>query len=83
MKVVPLAARDEISGWVGRALKVRVVAAPEKGRANQAVAKLLADALGVPAAAVRIVSGAASSRKIVEIDGLDRAALLGRFGPGG
>lgn len=76
---MPRAARDEITGWIGGALKVRVAAPPEKGRANEAVGKLLAAALGVPATAVRIVAGAGSSRKVVEIDGLDRTDVQRRF----
>jgi uncharacterized protein YggU (UPF0235/DUF167 family) len=37
IKVVPRAARDQIVGWLDGALKVRVAAAPEAGRANAAL----------------------------------------------
>jgi len=46
-----------------------VTAAPEKGKANAAVIEVLAEALGLPKSALRIVSGETSPLKTVEIDG--------------
>jgi uncharacterized protein len=50
---------------------VRVAAAPEDGKANAAVIRLLADALGMPARDVEIVSGHASRDKTVTLTGID------------
>src|SRR5690606_7014967 len=75
LKVVPGASREGVEGWLGDALKVRVRAAPEKGRANLSVEKLLAGYLGLPPAKVRVVSGFTAPKKVVEIEGLDPAAL--------
>ena len=47
LKVVPGSSRDEVVGWLANALKVKVKAPPEKGRANEAVVALLADRLGI------------------------------------
>jgi len=58
--VVPGARRTEIVGFHGDALKIRVAAPPERGRANQAVVGLLAEQLG---RTVRLASGASSRRK--------------------
>lgn len=80
IKVVPRAARDEIAGWLGDALKVKVAAVPEKGRANAAVERLLGDALGVGEAAVTVVAGGSSPRKIVRIDGLAEDEVRRRLG---
>jgi hypothetical protein len=80
VKVVPRAARDEIVGRYGDALKVRVAAVPQDGKANAALEACLAAALGVPKSAVRVESGHAASRKRVEIDGLDRAEIERRLG---
>lgn len=79
VKVVPRAARDEIVGWSGDRLRIRVAAAPERGRANAAVERVLADALGLTRRSVRVVSGHTSPRKLIEIDGLDEGALAVRL----
>jgi uncharacterized protein (TIGR00251 family) len=70
VKVVPGASRNEIAGWLGDALKVRVTAPPERGRANAAVEKLLAEALGLRCESVRVVAGHGSARKTIELSGL-------------
>lgn len=70
LKVVPGARRDQIVGLLGDRLKVRVSAPPEAGKANKAVCALLAQALGVKAAAVSVVAGAASPEKTVVVEGL-------------
>ncbi len=68
IKVVPKASRNRVSGWVGDRLKIQVMAAPERGRANEAVIEVLAETLELPRSACRILSGHASAQKTVEID---------------
>ncbi|MGH7821755.1 MAG: DUF167 domain-containing protein [Candidatus Binatia bacterium] len=80
VKVVPKSSRDAIAGWVGEALKVCVSAPPERGKANAAVAALLAGAFAVPVHAVRLVAGAASARKVFEIDGVGAEEMRRRLG---
>jgi len=75
VKVVPKSSRSRVVGWVGDALKICVTAAPEQGRANEAVERLLADALGVSRGRVRVVAGHTTARKLVEIGGFDPAEL--------
>jgi len=58
-------------GRHGSAWKVRVAAPPEDGRANAAVIRLLADAVGVPTRDVAILAGHASRDKTVELSGID------------
>lgn len=79
LKVVPGSSRDCIAGWLGEALKVRVKAPPESGKANKAVEKLLAKTLQVPLASVSIVRGGSSPRKVVEIRGLSQADIEKRL----
>jgi uncharacterized protein (TIGR00251 family) len=80
VKAVPGARRDEIVGLLGDRLKVRVSAAPEGGKANGAIAALLAGALGVRARDVQVVSGATSPEKTLRVAGVSedaaRRALL-------
>ena len=79
VKVSPKASRNAITGFLGEALKVSVTAAPERGKANEAVEALLAGALDLPRGSVRVVAGHASRNKRLEIAGLAEAALRERL----
>ena len=70
LKVIPHAPRDEIAGWLGATLKVKVRAPALEGRANEALTDFLADRLGLPPRAVALVRGGRSRHKVVRIDGL-------------
>jgi uncharacterized protein (TIGR00251 family) len=72
LRVSPGARRPGIAGRHGDAWKVRVAEPPEDGRANEAVLRLLAEALDVPRSAVALVSGHSSRDKIVVLDGLEQ-----------
>jgi uncharacterized protein (TIGR00251 family) len=80
LHVTPKSGRDEIVGWRGGELSVRVSAPPEDGKANAAVCKLVAKRLGVAKSTVRVVRGDTSRHKTLEIDTLSEeelAAVLG------
>jgi uncharacterized protein (TIGR00251 family) len=77
--VSPGARRSEVVGPHGEGWKVRVAAAPERGRANAALVALLGETLGVPRERVRVVAGLGSRTKVVEIDGLARAEIERRL----
>jgi uncharacterized protein YggU (UPF0235/DUF167 family) len=68
-----------VAGWVGNALKVRVTAPPERGKANAAIEAVVAAALGLPGHAVRIVGGGSSRKKIIEIAGLSESDIRRRL----
>jgi uncharacterized protein (TIGR00251 family) len=68
IKVVPGASRNQISGWLGDRLKIRVQAPPESGKANKAVQKLLAKELGISPRDITITSGTSSPLKTLEIN---------------
>ena len=70
--VVPGASRTEIKGRHGHAIKVRVTAPPEAGRANQAVIDLIEATVGGRAT---IVSGEGSRSKVVRVSGGDADRL--------
>ena len=78
--VTPRSGRDEVSGWRGAELSVRVTVAPEGGKANAAVCVVVARALGVPKSSVRVVRGDTARHKILRIDGVDDSALRDAFG---
>lgn len=75
--VQPGAARAGVVGRYGDALKLKVAAPPERGKANAAVSKLLAAELGVRAADVEIVSGHGGRRKRVHIAGVGADDVAG------
>jgi uncharacterized protein (TIGR00251 family) len=75
VRVQPRATRDEISGERDGALVVRVTAPPVEGKANEAVRTLLAKRLGVARGRVKVVRGASSRDKLVEVEGVDAEAL--------
>ncbi|MGH2537367.1 MAG: DUF167 domain-containing protein [Candidatus Promineifilaceae bacterium] len=79
VRVVPGAARDEVAGWLDGRLKVRVRARAEKGKANAAVRQFLADVLGISKERVTIASGHTSSRKVIDIAGLDEAQVRAKL----
>src|SRR5919204_6001452 len=73
LRVSPGAKRTELAGRYADGWKIRVAAAPERGRANEAVVALLARRLGIDRGAVLLVSGHAARDKVVELRGLGRA----------
>lgn len=79
IKVVPGSSRDCVAGWLGDTLKVRVSAPAERGKANAAAEKTVAEALGVPKECARIVRGTTSARKLVEISGLSQSEIYDRL----
>ncbi|MBI5284715.1 MAG: DUF167 domain-containing protein [Chloroflexi bacterium] len=79
VRLTPRGGRDAIDGWDGDILRVRVAAPPVDGRANEAMLRLLAKALGVPASKVTLASGAQSRIKLVDVDGLSAEELRERL----
>ncbi len=75
--VQPRASRSEIVGEHDGALRVRLAAPPVDNAANEALVALLAKALGVPKRDIRVVTGATSRRKVVEVSGVTAEELLG------
>lgn len=76
--VTPKAGADAVGGWRegadgARELEVRVCAAPEKGKATKAAAKVLAAFFNVPKSAVVLKAGATSRHKRFEISMSDQA----------
>ena len=66
-------------GRHGDAWKIRVAAAPERGRANDEVIAVVAAALDISLSAIRLVAGTSSRDKIVELQGIDVAEVERRL----
>jgi len=80
VRLTPRGGRDAIDGWDGDTLRVRVSAAPTDGKANDALVRLLAKALGLAPSRLAIVSGASSRTKIIEAEGLSLDDVRTRTG---
>lgn len=79
LKVSPKSSRNAITGWMGDTLKLSVTAAPEKGKANQAVIDVLAAVLDLPRSNIDIVRGGTTAQKQVEVSGLAEGEILRRL----
>jgi len=80
IKAIPGAPKNQVCGWLGEALKIKIQAPPVEGRANEALIEFLAEALEVPRRTVTLVRGDTSRHKTVRIDGLDLAEAKRRLG---
>jgi uncharacterized protein (TIGR00251 family) len=76
VKVHPRAKRSAITGRFGEAYKLDLAAPPVDGKANDECVRFFAELTGVPRARVRIVTGAASRMKIVEVEGITQETLI-------
>ena len=75
VKVQPNASKERIVGEYNGQLKIAVTAAPEKGKANKAIIKLLAEKLGTKISSIRVISGETSREKRLFIEGLKASSL--------
>jgi len=79
VKVVPGGSRDAIVGPLGDALKIKVSAPPEGGKANRAVCRLLAEALHIPIADVDVRSGHGQPHKRISVRNIDGESVRRRL----
>lgn len=76
LRVAPKAARSEIGPPAAGRLRVRVTDAPEKGKANAAVVRLLSKRLGVGRSKVTVAAGTSSRDKLVRVEGVTAREAL-------
>ena len=79
LRVKPGGRSNRLVGPHDGALKLEVQAAPDRGRANDAVIRLLAGVLGVGRADVEVTAGAASRDKVVSVSGLSAVDVARRL----
>ena len=77
----PGARREGVLGMRGEALRIAVTAPPEKGKANEAIRAVLAEALGCRLSQVALISGATSRQKRFRIEGFSHDELRQRLAP--
>lgn len=79
VRAQPGASRDQLRGTEQGLLKVCVTQAPEKGKANQAIAALLAKKLGLRRSQVELLSGTTARQKRFLVRGVLAAELEARL----
>ncbi|MEO7666953.1 MAG: DUF167 domain-containing protein [Dehalococcoidia bacterium] len=80
VKVTPGTRESAIGEWQDGILRIKVREPAAKGKANEAVVKLLAKKLGMPASAINLKLGATSRTKLLEIEGLSDDETRRRLG---
>jgi uncharacterized protein (TIGR00251 family) len=83
VRVVPRSAKEGVAGFEGGVLRIRLNAPPVEGKANEALGRFLAKALGVPRGSVTLVAGEKGRNKIVRIEGMTPEAVLSALIPPG
>ncbi len=79
LKITPNAPRNEITGWLGDTLKVKVHAPALEGRANAALLDFLAEKLSLRSSAITLLRGDKSRQKVVRLAGLELAEAKRRL----
>lgn len=79
VRVIPRSRKNEIRRE-GEIIKVHLTAPPVDGAANEALIALLATRLQLPRRSLRIIQGASSRQKLIEIEGLNAEEIEQRLG---
>ncbi len=80
VRLTPRGGRDEIEGWRGEELRARVAAPAIDGRANAALIRLLAEALGLAPGRLAIMQGVHARVKRIAIEGLTQREVNQQLG---
>jgi uncharacterized protein len=80
VRLTPRANQEVIEGWQEDVLRARVTAPPVDRKANEALLRLLAEALVLPRSRLSIVQGGKSRRKLVQVSGLPQSEVDTRLG---
>jgi len=79
VRIHPRARQNAVSGVVGNALKISLMAPPVEGRANEACIAFLAKLLKVARGSVSIASGQTNRTKVIRVAGLSAAEVSQRL----
>jgi len=79
VKLQPRASKNEIVGALGSELRIKVTAPPVDVAANEALLRLLAEALDCPRGRVELIRGHTSRHKVVKLHGLAAAVVVARL----
>lgn len=76
VKIIPQSSKNEIVGWEGEWLKIKIQKPPEKGRANKALIEFLAESFNISKMDIELASGESSRLKSLLIHGKKKEDIL-------
>jgi len=80
VRVVPRSSKEGVAGLEGGVVRIRLNAPPVEGKANDALLRFIAKAVGVPRSRITLVTGERGRSKIVRVAGVTREALMAALG---
>lgn len=81
VRVQPGASREGVVGLYGDAIKLALNAPAVDGKANEALTRYLATALGVPKTSITIATGLTSRSKVIRVLGITHEEAAARLSP--
>ena len=72
IRVIPNATKNEIAGFAGNVLRVKIAAPPVKGKANEELLDFLCRLLAVDKNRISIIRGHTARNKVIAIDGISK-----------
>lgn len=67
VKIVPRSSKNQIVGWQGDVLKIKIKAPPVDGEANAELVRFLAEVLDIPKNKIEIIKGQSAKNKLLKI----------------
>ncbi|MGB7631657.1 MAG: DUF167 domain-containing protein [Candidatus Deferrimicrobium sp.] len=80
IRVVPRSSKEGVAGFEGGVVRIRLNAPPVEGKANEALVRFLAEAVGVPRSRITLITGVRGRSKVVRVAGVTREALMDALG---
>jgi hypothetical protein len=80
VQIIPNAGKNQIAGWHGGRIKIKIKAPPVDGKANEELVRYLAEALGVHRRDIVIERGETGRSKTISIAGMSDSEALSRLG---
>ena len=82
VRVTPRASKNEVIGFFGDAVKIKLTAPPVEGKANRALVEFLSDRLDIPVRRIELLAGETGRNKRVSVGGLSADEVCRRLMPG-
>ncbi len=68
VKIIPNSPKNEIIGYIGQSIKIKIKAVPEKGKANKELINFLSKTLNIPKQNIEILHGHTSAQKTIKLN---------------